>query len=78
MFLVLTQENVFTTEDVLEELKKESSCKIDEEKYIRTRLFDMLVGDWDRNEKKYSWVQRKRFFSYLLRAHTIRQRASIF
>jgi hypothetical protein len=28
---------------------------IDEAEYIKARLFDMLIGDWNRNEDQWRW-----------------------
>src|SRR5690625_6094542 len=29
---------------------------MDESSYIRARLFDMLIGDWDRHEDQWRWA----------------------
>lgn len=43
------------TEDVLKNLKKDEKYSVDENEYIKARLFDMLVGDWDRHSNQWSW-----------------------
>ncbi|WP_298152652.1 metallophosphoesterase [Flavobacterium sp.] len=43
------------TEDVLSNLRKSEKYKIDEKAYIRARLFDMLIGDWDRHYDQWRW-----------------------
>src|SRR5699024_10805527 len=30
---------------------------IDEKQLVRSRLFDMYIGDWDRNEKQWFWAE---------------------
>ena len=32
---------------------------MDEESYIRARLFDMLIGDWDRHYDQWRWAEYK-------------------
>ncbi|UMY65250.1 MULTISPECIES: metallophosphoesterase [unclassified Flavobacterium] len=47
------------TYDVLEKIQKDRKSRIDEETYIRTRLFDMLIGDWDRHQDQWRWLEMK-------------------
>ncbi len=44
--------------DDLQELKMELGARlqIDKSEYIKSRLFDLLIGDWDRHAKQYGWV----------------------
>ncbi len=51
---------ILDTED-LQELKIEHGEKvqIDERAFVRTRLFDLLIGDWDRHAKQWGWVVKK-------------------
>lgn len=44
-----------TTEEVLKKIVENKHHKIDREQYIRARLLDMLIGDWNRNEAQWSW-----------------------
>lgn len=44
-----------STTDVLEKLNKDEKYKIDQRAYIRARLFDMLIGDWDRHHDQWRW-----------------------
>ncbi len=50
---------VISTNDVLKKLTKNSNSKVDEAAYIRARLFDMLIGDWDRHEDQWRWAAFK-------------------
>ena len=45
------------TEKVFSELEEDHDNKVDEENFLRTRIFDMLIGDWDRHEKQYRWIK---------------------
>lgn len=47
------------TDDVLQNLNKDEKYKIDEKAYIRARLFDMLIGDWDRHYDQWRWGEYK-------------------
>ena len=50
---------MISTDDVLKKLNKDEDFVIDEETYIRARLFDMLIGDWDRHEDQWRWAEFK-------------------
>ena len=43
------------TDDVMENLREDSKYEIDERAYIRARLFDFLIGDWDRHTDQWRW-----------------------
>ena len=43
------------TDDVYKKLAKSKKNVIDEKAYIRARLFDFLVGDWDRHADQWRW-----------------------
>lgn len=53
-------EKILSTADVLQEIQKSGKSSVDEPSYIRARLFDMLLGDWDRHEDQWRWAQFKR------------------
>jgi hypothetical protein len=44
-----------STDDVIKKLRKDEKYKIDEAAYIKSRLFDMLIGDWDRHQDQWRW-----------------------
>jgi len=50
---------IISTDDLLENLRKDEDYKLDEASYIRARLFDMLIGDWDRHEDQWRWASFK-------------------
>ncbi|OAB81460.1 ShlB/FhaC/HecB family hemolysin secretion/activation protein [Cochleicola gelatinilyticus] len=45
-----------STTDVLEKLKEDEKYTIDQKAYLRARIFDMLIGDWDRHEDQWRWL----------------------
>lgn len=46
-----------STTDVLEKITSDESYEIDQKSYIRARIFDMLIGDWDRHEDQWRWAE---------------------
>lgn len=50
-------DDIESTHDIIEKIRKDEKYKIDESSYIRARLFDMLLGDWDRHEDQWRWAQ---------------------
>lgn len=49
-------ERIESTADLLELLRKDEKYRVDTDAYIRARLFDMLVGDWDRHQDQWRWA----------------------
>ena len=50
-------EAIVNTATVLNNLNTDDKYEVDEASYIRARLFDMLIGDWDRNADQWSWSE---------------------
>ena len=53
------QDKIISTEDVMKKIHKDEDIVIDEASYIRARLFDMLIGDWDRHQDQWRWIEFK-------------------
>ncbi len=51
-------EDIESTADLFEAIREDEKNKIDEQAYIKARVFDMLVGDWDRHEDQWRWAER--------------------
>jgi len=49
-------DTVISTDDLLKKLRKGEKHTIDEGAYIRARLFDMVIGDWDRHIDQWRWA----------------------
>ncbi len=48
---------IIETDDLQElKLKRGDTLKIDEHALVRARLFDLVIGDWDRHAKQWGWV----------------------
>jgi hypothetical protein len=51
---------IISTDDLRENLAKDEKYMLDEASYIRARLFDMLIGDWDRHQDQWRWAEFKK------------------
>ncbi|MFT3993685.1 MAG: hypothetical protein QM660_05215 [Dysgonomonas sp.] len=57
----LTMESkIISTEQLLTNLQKDKSIKVDQDLYIRERLFDILVGDWNKISENWRWQEELR------------------
>lgn len=62
------QEKVLTNvNQLLEELHKGDAYNVDQQLYIRTRLFDMLIGDWNKIPESWGWITSSRNDSVLFK-----------
>ncbi|MDP5106441.1 MAG: metallophosphoesterase [Polaribacter sp.] len=52
-------DTIVSTDDVLVNLNKNEDAYVDERAYIKARLFDMLIFDWDRHEYQWRWAAFK-------------------
>lgn len=50
---------LLSTQDMMKKIHKDEDIVIDEEAYIKARLFDMLIGDWDRHQDQWRWIEFK-------------------
>lgn len=51
-------EDIVGTYEMLTQLEKDEKYSVDTDMYIRARLFDMLIGDWDRHQDQWRWVEK--------------------
>lgn len=51
-------DKIFGTDKMMEALRK-SRHKVDSRSFLRARLFDILIGDWDRHEDQWTWATIK-------------------
>lgn len=51
--------DIISTDDLMKNLHKDEKYTIDEPEYIKARLFDMLIGDWDRHSDQWRWGEYK-------------------
>ncbi|MEI6949690.1 BamA/TamA family outer membrane protein [Paraflavisolibacter sp. H34] len=45
------------TEKVLNRLKENPGTRIDQRLVLRARLLDMVIGDWDRHDDQWRWIE---------------------
>lgn len=48
--------NIIDTQDLIKKRNNNYKTAIDEPFTVRARLFDMLVGDWDRHDDQWRWA----------------------
>ncbi len=53
-------EKILTTEEVLANVRQDQKYEVDEESYIRARVFDMLIGDFNRENENWSWGEHRK------------------
>ena len=46
---------IVSTEKMLENLHEDNDVRVDQLLFVRTRLFDILIGDWGRHEDQWRW-----------------------
>lgn len=46
---------IIGTDALIEKLLSSNSNQVDQELYVRSRLFDMFAGDWGRHEDQWRW-----------------------
>lgn len=51
--------NIYSSYDVFEKIQANENYIVDEKEYIKARLFDMLIGDWDRHQDQWRWLEFK-------------------
>ncbi len=51
--------DIISTQDLLVNLEKDEKYKVDDKMYLRARIFDFLIGDWDRHADQWRWVEQK-------------------
>ena len=48
--------NFYSTEGMLKALERNPGNRIDTMQFLRCRLFDLYIGDWDRHAGQWDWV----------------------
>ncbi|MCL6267586.1 metallophosphoesterase [Flagellimonas myxillae] len=50
-------QSIESTYDLIQKLRKDEKYTLDTEAYVKARLFDMLIGDWDRHVDQWRWAE---------------------
>lgn len=56
---------IIETEELFKLLDADPRQRVDERAYLKARLFDVLVGDWDRHQGQWEWVSKRGHDSWL-------------
>lgn len=49
-------DDIISTKDLLEEIRKSKKVKVDEPNYLKARLMDFVIGDYDRHYDQWRWA----------------------
>lgn len=49
--------NIISTENMLGKLLADNDNLVNQEEYVKARLFDMFIGDWGRHEDQWRWAK---------------------
>ncbi|MBC6996216.1 metallophosphoesterase [Neolewinella lacunae] len=52
-------DEIISTHDVIEAIKEHHNHRIDFRAVARARIFDLLIGDWDRHDDQWRWAKIK-------------------
>ncbi len=52
--------NAVGTPKMYSELRDDNDNEVDQEMFLKSRLFDILIGDWDRHEDQWRWAEFKK------------------
>ncbi len=53
------QQKGITTDTMLVKLKSDKQYYVDPREYLKARLVDWLIADWDRHEDQWRWIEKK-------------------
>jgi hypothetical protein len=53
------QAKIYSTTKMLSRLQADHDHRVDQQEVLRARLFDMLIGDWDRHDDQWRWLEKK-------------------
>lgn len=48
-------EKFIDTQELLDTMHQDNHMEVDQLQFVRCRLFDMFIGDWDRHEDQWQW-----------------------
>lgn len=51
--------DIISSNELWERKRRGGNVKIDEEQLVRSRIFDMYLGDWDRHEGQWFWAETR-------------------
>ncbi len=60
--------DIIGTPDMFDEILDDHDKQVDQEHFLKCRLFDVYIGDWDRHEDQWRWAGFKEDGEYVYRA----------
>lgn len=55
----LKDPKIYNTHDVIEKILKDNDNRVDQLQTLRSRIFDLWIGDWDRHDDQWVWIGYK-------------------
>jgi hypothetical protein len=52
-------DQIINSEDIFKKLLEDNTRQVDQKEFLKVRLFDMLVNDWDRHEDQWVWAAHR-------------------
>lgn len=52
-------QEIISTAKIINKLSKDNDNLVDQRFVLRNRLFDILIGDWDRHDDQWRWIESK-------------------
>lgn len=52
--------DIINTDKLLEKLDADNTRKVDQKTFLKIRLFDMVINDWDRHSDQWLWAAEKK------------------
>jgi len=51
---------ILNTEELLKKLRSDNHSQVDQNEFLKIRLLDMVINDWDRHEDQWVWVNHQK------------------
>lgn len=58
---------IIGTPDLIEKLREDYREQVDQKALLRARLFDIVIGDWDRHDDQWRWASYKKGKGHIYR-----------
>ncbi len=53
-------EDIESTPKMLKDLREDNDNEVDQQFYLKSRLFDLIIGDWDRHADQWRWATQEK------------------
>jgi hypothetical protein len=55
-----SSEDIESTPKMLKDLREDNDNEVDQHFYLKSRLFDLIIGDWDRHADQWRWSTQEK------------------